>query len=194
MPIHPGHGPTRRALCGCLMGLLIALAPLTTSGETPVESLKVAYLYHFTRFIDWPDPPPGDSFVIAVIGDDALGEALRTLEREQRRAEERPIGIRVIESRVTASRQRFEDCQILFIGAAAQGQLDRILAAVASRPVLLVGDSPGLARRGVAINFFLKPDILGEGERLRFEMNPAALAGRGLKVSSQLYEVARVLP
>ncbi|MBK5964398.1 hypothetical protein CCR95_09955 [Thiocystis minor] len=174
--------------------MLMALSALSAFGGTAVEPLKVAYLYHFTHFIGWPDLPPGAPFVIAVIGDPVLAEALRALERDERRVENRPIRIRTIETRETESGLQCDDCQLLFVGAAAQDRIDRILDAVAGRAVLLVGDSPGLARRGVAINSFLKADILGEGERLRFEMNPAALAGRGLKVSSQLYEVARVLP
>jgi hypothetical protein len=57
----------------------------------------------------------------------------------------------------------------------------------------LVGDSPGFAKRGVAINFFLDPDILGDSRRLRFEINPKALAGRQLRVSAQLYDVAEIV-
>jgi hypothetical protein len=45
----------------------------------------------------------------------------------------------------------------------------------------------------VAINFFLRRDILGEGERLRFEINPDNVKGRGLKVSAQLYDVAEIV-
>ncbi|NEX22049.1 YfiR family protein [Thiorhodococcus mannitoliphagus] len=189
MSSQPLDGLLRRALIRCLLSMLMVLSAPPAVAETAVEPLKVAYLYNFTRFIDWPDPAPGSPFVIAVLDDAPLAEALRALEREHRRAEDRSIAIREI-----SATDRIGDCQILFVGAAAQDRLPSLLAAVANKPILLVGDSPGLARRGIAINFFLKPDILGEGQRLRFEMNPAALAGRGLKVSSQLYDVARVLP
>lgn len=179
---------------GALLWLPLALSALAWSAPPSVETLKVAYLYNVTRFIDWPEPPPAAPFTIAVIGDPIMAEALRVLPREGRRAENRPIAIRVIDQATLGASGVLDDVQILFIGTAAQDRLERILDLVAGRPILLVGDTPGLARRGVAINFFLKPDILGEGQRLRFEISPAALAGRALQVSSQLYDVARVVP
>jgi hypothetical protein len=78
-------------------------------------------------------------------------------------------------------------------GADAAPSLGAVLAATDGEPVLLVGDSPGLAGRGVAINFFLKPDILGDGHRLRFQIDPSVLKGRGLKVMSDLYDVGEVV-
>ena len=85
------------------------------------------------------------------------------------------------------------DAQILFVGAPALPELPRILAGTRGKPILLVGDSPGLAKQGVAINFFLKPDILGAGKQLRFQINPEAMEGRGLKVSADLYDVAQIV-
>lgn len=180
------------------LALCLAFAALPGAGaEDPgpdlipdlIRGLKVAYLYNFTRFIEWPKPPADGAFVIAVIGDDRLALDLRLLEREGRRVAGVPMRIRRIETV-----PQIGEARILFIGAAAEIRLPAILEAVAGRPVLLVGDTPGFAGRGVAINFFLKADILGEGERLRFAIDPRALKGRGLKVSARLYDVAQILP
>ena len=92
-----------------------------------------------------------------------------------------------------ASGDRTDGAQILLIGAAAAGELSRLRARTEDKPMLLVGDSPGFAKRGVAINFFLAPDILGDSRRLRFEINPKALADRQLRVSAQLYDVAEIV-
>ncbi len=74
-----------------------------------------------------------------------------------------------------------------FIGGDAAGQIDRILRQVANRSVLVIGDTPGLARRGVAINFYLQRD------RVRFEINPDALRRAGLAAEAQLFDVARIV-
>ena len=171
----------------------LALGVVLTSGpgladDDRVNALKVAYLLNFTRFIQWPESALGDSFVIAVIGNPELAAGLRALERSDKQVQGRPIRIRVLDDAVVIG-----DCQMLFIGAAAVADLPRIRARTEDRPVLLVGDSPGPAERGVAINLFLKPDILGAGERLRFQISQRALKGRGLKVSAQLYDVAEVV-
>ena len=175
-----------RRLGGLLFCLLLALAVPAAPDADLERGLKVAYLYNFTRFVQWPEASLGADFVINVLGDPALATALRALERTQKDVQGRPI-------RVISDPERIGASQLLCIGAGAVDRLPALARAAAGRPVLLVGDSPELARRGVAINIFREPDILGEGERLRFEINPAALAGRELRVSAQLYDVAEIV-
>lgn len=173
------------------LGLAWALALLSLPGwsaEGLTRDLKVVYLYNFTRYVDWPDDSIGDAFVISVVGDADMAEALRALERSDKRAEGRPIRVREL-----PATGDINDAQILFVGAAARSELPRILARTRGKPILLVGDSPGLAAQGVAINFFLRPDILGAGEQLRFQIHPAALNGRALKVMADLYDVAEIV-
>jgi len=154
------------------------------------QGLKVAYLYNFTHFVAWPETSLGRHFQISVLGDPDMAQALLALERQQKQAQRRPIRIH---RAVGPNDPAIDDAQILFVGKAAVDRLPAILQRTRDRPVLLVGDSHGLAERGVGINFFLQPDILGGGERLRFEINPKALAGRGLRVSAQLYDVAEIV-
>ncbi|WP_295886054.1 YfiR family protein [uncultured Thiohalocapsa sp.] len=169
--------------------LLLALAAVTPgarAADDPVLGLKVAYLYNFTHFITWPEDAIGSHFRITVLGDPAMATALQALEQTDRQVQGRHIRISTAAGDAVGS-------QILFIGAGATGQLPALLEATAARPVLLVADTPGLARRGVAINFFLRRDILGEGQRLRFKINPDNLNGRRLSVSAQLYDVAEIV-
>lgn len=187
--------PPLRLALGRALGLALALAlpppgwAADDPADEPVQRLKVVYLYNFTRFIAWPDAAVGDAFVIAVLGDADLAEALRALEYGGRRAEGRPIRIRSVDTPAQVS-----DAQIVFVGTDAVSDLPLLLARTRDKPVLLVGDSPGLARRGVGINFFLQRDILGAEQQLRFEINPAALEKRGLTVMVDLYEVAEIVP
>jgi hypothetical protein len=57
----------------------------------------------------------------------------------------------------------------------------------------LIGDTPGYAGRGVAIELFRKPDIFMKTEKLRFRINPKALKDRGLVVSAQIFDVAEIV-
>ena len=171
--------------------LCTLLAPPATGadGEELLPALKVAYVYNFTRFIQWPAAAADRPFVIGVIGDPAMAGQLRALEREGKRVDGRPIAIRDF--------ARPEDLEppidILFVGSGAAEWLDAIRGRTAGKPTLLVGDTPGFAGRGVAIELFRKPDIFGKSERLRFRIDPAALKDRGLTVSAQLYDVAEVV-
>jgi hypothetical protein len=182
------HAPGAPLLLALLL-LAPALLPVDLGAdEAPEPQLKAVYLYNITRYVDWPDDSISDAFVIAVLDDPELAAALAVLEGPEKHAEGRRIRIRAIRSPAPVG-----PAQILFIGADAASALGAVLGRTRGEPVLLVGDSPGLARRGVAINFFRKPDILGDGERLRFEINPSALKGRGLKVLSDLYDVGEVV-
>lgn len=196
MPPAPGHriGRVRRGAQPLVAALLLLCALLPSpavpgaDGEELLPALKVAYVYNFTRFIQWPARAPEGPFVICVIGEPAMETHLRALEREKKRVDGRPIAIRWLERP-----DGLEACQILFVGAAAGGSLDAIVRGTAGKPILLVGDTPGFAGRGVAIELYRKPDIFGTSERLRFRIDPAALKDRGLTVSAQLYDVAEVV-
>ena len=75
----------------------------------------------------------------------------------------------------------------------AEDQIAAILRRTAGKPTLLIGDTPGDAERGLAIELYRKPDIFRKTERLRLRINPEAVKDRGLKVSAQLYDVAEVV-
>lgn len=170
------------------MSLALAFGPTPAAGDDALTALKAAFVYKFTRFIDWPAAPADRPFVIAVIDDPAMREALAALERGDREVAGRPIRVRG-----SCDLDDVDACQILFIGAAADDRLADIVRRSAGRPVLLVGDTPGFAGRGAAIELFPKPGILGKRVQLRFRIDPKALAGRGLTVSAQLYEVGEVI-
>jgi len=78
-------------------------------------------------------------------------------------------------------------CHILFISASEKNQLDPILAKLKKRKTLTIGDTPGFCESGVMINFFMQED------RLKFEMNLAKLESAGLKASSQIKKLARIV-
>lgn len=150
--------------------------------------LKAAYLYNLTRFVQWPDAAGDRPFVIGVVGDGALEAQLRVLEREHKRAGGRPIRVRGY-----PNIDAIEPSELLFVGSAAAPWLPAIVRRSAGAPTLLVGDLAGGAGRGLAIELYRKPDLFRDSERLRLRIDRRALAGRGLKVSARLYDVAEVV-
>jgi hypothetical protein len=175
-------------LLALLYGPLLAPQAQSADGADLLTELKVAYIYNFTRFIHWPEVSGGRRFCIGVIGDPALEAGLRVLEQDDKRADGRPIEVRAYGEPDTIG-----PCEILFVGAAASDRLGAIVRRTTGKPTVLVGDTPGYVGRGVAIELFRKPDVFRRSERLRFRIDPAALKGRGLTVSAQLYDVAEVV-
>jgi hypothetical protein len=179
-----------------LFALLVAFLPCWLSvaaaqdqrdGDLLTE-LKVAYIYNFTRFVEWPAAPAEHPFVIGVIGDPLMERGLRVLEQEAKQVDDRPIEIRAY-----PTPEAIAPSEILFVGAGAREQLAAILRRTAGLPTLLVGDTPGDAERGLAIEIYRKPDIFRKTDRLRLRINSTVLKDRGLGVSAQLYDVAEVV-
>ena len=172
---------------GFLSAILCVLCTTAHTSESDdfVRQLQVAYLYNFTRFIDWPEGAADRSFVIGLIGDPLIEPHLRKLEA--RTAHGRPIQVRRYETP-----EAITPSEILFVGGAVEDQLDAVLEQTVGRPTLLVGDTPGYVGRGVAIEFFLKPNIFREKSRLRFRIDPEVIRRHGLTVSAQLMDVAEI--
>jgi len=78
-------------------------------------------------------------------------------------------------------------CHVLFVSSSEAERLDGVIAKTKGAHTLVVGDTEGFARRGVAINFFI------ERNKVRFEINPAAARRAGLKISSKLLRLARIV-
>jgi hypothetical protein len=167
-----------------ILALLLAAGAAHAAPQTGEEEVKSAFLYNFARFIEWPAAAFADErapFVVGVLGKDGLGEALdRTLKGKT--ANGRSFAVRRSESV-----DDLRGCHLLFVPDSRKDDWDAVLSSLRGRPILLVGDSNGFAASGGSVNFIL------EDRKVRFEINPDAAARAGLKVSSKLLQVGKVV-
>jgi hypothetical protein len=159
------------------------LAPATTHAAPTGSEVKAAYLFNFASFVEWPPAAFGSSsepLAVCVFGDDPFGRVLDdTLAGE--RVAGRPLAARRIGRPAEAA-----GCQIVFVGTVDGRQTAEILRALDGRPTLTVGDTEDFTRQGGMVTFVM------EGARVRFRVNPSAVARSGLVMSSQLLRLARV--
>jgi YfiR/HmsC-like len=159
----------------------LLLFTLAAHGEqVPEYELKAEFLSRFTNFIDWPPSSDGRPFTIGVIGRNPFNGYLGKLAA--RRIKNRPVSIRYI-----TELPQIDGCDIVFICGSEKQRLAAILARTDSRPILTVADSGGFAEAGVLINFYSTADTV------RFEINESAVDRSGLKVSSKLFKLAKVV-
>ena len=173
----------RAAIAGTLAVLLTAQALLPAAAEARArasleDKVKTAFLYKFTKYIQWPGGEPAEEFKIAVLGESGIAEPLQELARET------PAEGRKIRTELLGSVEDIDRCHILFISASEKARLPEILKKTEGRNVLTVGESQGLAARGVVLNF-----VVVDG-RLRFEINRRAAARAGVQISSELLKLA----
>jgi hypothetical protein len=140
--------------------------------------VKAAYLFNFTKFVEWPDVTlqNATAFTICTAAINPFGAALSSTVSDETAAM-LPLAARVVTAAEAAS------CHVLFVprGVAAAPYL----RAVASSPVLTVGESPQFLEQGGAINF-----VIQDG-RVRFVINQAAAERARLRVSSRLLQLGR---
>ena len=125
-----------------------AAVGLKGDADRDADAIKVGFVYNFTRFIRWPPASAAmtqAAFVIAIVGDPALYRQLTVLENSRYRVNDRPVRVERV-----ADAAAIPNCSILFIGSDAVTHIDTLLEQLANRPVLTIGDTAGLGRRGVA--------------------------------------------
>lgn len=189
LPFALRHSSLLRLFAFCLCAFMSLCLPPSAFPEkgsaADIEyAVKAGFIYSFTKFTQWPESAftgGQDEFVIGVIGDDPFGNTLDALA-SQKKVHSR----RVVIKRFT-SLDEIAGCQILFISSSLDGSLEKILARVGNKPVLLVGDTEGFAEKGVDVNFFIQE------KKVRFEFNLKALDRAGIKVSSQLLNLGKII-
>jgi uncharacterized protein DUF4154 len=173
---------SRRILAVAITALLMGPAPTAAQSRVAKEyDLKAAFLYNFSKFVDWPDdafPSGTDTLTIGVLGDDPFGPALElTL-----------AGKSVHDKRLAARRvHRLDDaagCQMLFVSNSEEERLPQILSGLDGTGVLTVSEIPDFAARGGMIQFKM------EGNKIHFDINLAAARRARLQISSQLLKLA----
>jgi uncharacterized protein DUF4154 len=157
----------------------------TAQVRPPSEyELKAAFLFNFAKFVDWPSNSfanPEAPFLVCVLGPDPFGGALDGALRGKVVAEH-PVNITRVKHVAD-----LVGCQILFVAASESRHLPEILAKLRGHCVLLIGETDDFASSGGAIQFTL------EDNRVRFFINPDAADRAGLKISSKLLALAKIV-
>ncbi len=160
------------ALC-CI---LLTYSPGTYAEQPPEYRLKVAFLYNFIAYTEWPDQQ-NLNLNFCIYGEDPFGEHLQHLRGKKTNEQEILI-------RHTQNIEDLSMCRIVFISRSAMHDLNAILNQLNGKPILTISDSPNASLQGVVINMSIK-----EG-KVTFEANIASAKRSGLKLSSQLLRFA----
>lgn len=159
--------------------------PLPAQSRPPSEyELKAAFLLNFAKFIDWPESSFANAqspFTICVLGMDPFGPALDSTLRGKIVGNRPVMLIRITE--IAQARQ----CHVVFVAASESKRLPEIIDRLQNASVLLVGESEGFAEAGGAIQFTL------EDNRVRFAINTDVADRTGLKFSSKLLALAKIV-
>jgi hypothetical protein len=146
--------------------------------------VKLAFLYNFTKFVEWPPESyraPNAPLLICVVGHDPFSQVL---EDELRT---RNVGGHPVEVRTLKPNDKLSQCQIVFVPATEKQRAERIVSGLKGSSALTVGETDGFAVQGGMINLTV------EANQVHFEVNRLAAERAGLKISSRLLNIAKIV-
>jgi hypothetical protein len=166
--------------------LLIALSLFSTVQAQPLgeSALKAAFLYNFSKFVEWPDqalPRESNPFTICLAGDPRMAEATDQFIKDKH------VHGRPVVARAPSSVKDVTNCHLLFIAASARHFEEVVTNGAAALPILTVGESDQFLAQGGIIKLFV------EDGRMRFEISPQAAERAQLKISSKLLTLGKIV-
>jgi hypothetical protein len=166
-------------MCGLMVNIPKASSE---SGVSREYAMKAAFIYKFTKFIEWSPETFSDDrdpLILAVIGRDPFGKAIDVLHGRNVK------GRKILVKRITST-EDIDKSHILFISRSEKKRLPALLQKTRDLCVLTIGDMEEFSVYGGIINFFMVENTI------RFEINVAAARQAGLNISSNLLTLAKI--
>jgi len=166
---------------GLLLFLLVFVLFSTSNAQK--EKYQSLFIYNFTKYIKWPDSYNSGKFIIGIIGNSPVIESVKSMAASKKKTGNGAV----IEVRKYASVSEIDDCNILFVSNNVIGKLEQIVNQTATKPILIITDTPEMATQGSVINF------VETGGRIKFELNQSNATSHNLVISSSLISLAIII-
>lgn len=179
----------RRAFVVLVMLLCSAIglfSPATAADTiiTKEYQIKAAFLYNFSKFVEWPAGRFADDsspIIIGILGASPFGSEL------EKTVKGRTVNQREIMVKSVTTAEEAACVAVLYVAPGAERRFEEIAVALEKAPVLTVADSKPSAGRKKMILFVM------EADKVRFDINVAPAEKAGLKISAQLQKLARAV-
>lgn len=150
--------------------------------ESNEYQIKAAVLLNFAKFIEWPEQAfksETDPLIVGVIGEDQITEAFANLSGKVANG-------RRIQVKRFANVKTITFCHLLFACRSQDQNFRKVLPGLGPG-VLTVGESEQFAETGGMINVRIT------GNKVVFDINQRNAVKAGLRISSKLLHLARVV-
>jgi hypothetical protein len=167
-----------------MLGALLLGARAEAQAPMAESQVKAMFVYNFLKFVEWPKAAAASArapFVVFIIGD---GE---TAAATQRFLESRAVGDRPVFARRATWDESLAGVRAAFVVERDPKKLQHVLAAAAAAGVLTIGEGESFTTRGGIIA------LLVEDRKVRFDVDTTAAKSAGLRVSSKLLALTRVV-
>lgn len=179
---HNGLGRRRKwplRLLFCWM--MLAGAMEASDAVAKDYQVKAAFLFNFTKFVEWPEQrfeSATQPIVIGILGPNPFGEELTQILHDRR------VAGRTLIARTVATDAEACNADLLYVCAGQERRFELLRERLLKAGVLTVGEADTFVSSGVIITFIF------EAEKVRFEIDQGAAERAGIKISAQLLKVA----
>lgn len=171
-------------LLHCLLVLMLPASVVRADEPPSLEyQVKAAFVIKFGSFVEWPSERHAsrEPFVIGILGKDPFGKAFDEAVKLER------INGRPISVKRSDEAKDLLGCQIVFIHSDESGRVGSQMQSLSASGILTIGESPDFARHLGVVGF------IKEKGKVRFEINTALAERSGLKISSKLLQVGKIV-
>jgi hypothetical protein len=172
------------AVLALVLAAATSLSAARAQEALPSEyEMKAAYLFNFTKFVEWPASAFANTnspLVIGVLGDDPFGSVLDSAI-QNKRVNGHPLQIQRFKTPTD-----LKPCHVLFISDSQKKRWPKIKSTLGTKSVLTVSENwDHFTDDGGDIDLFM------QGNKVCFDISDAAAKRVGLKISSKLLELRR---
>ncbi|MBA4144318.1 MAG: hypothetical protein C0523_01035 [Cytophaga sp.] len=157
--------------------LLLSMNLVSSQAQTTNHTAYSLFITSFARYASWPQT--GDNFKITVLGKSKVYDELVKMTASKN-VNGHPYKIEQMDD----IGQQLGDSQIVYLSDNKSSSLDEILRATHGKPVMIVTEREGLAKKGAGLSFLVIDN------KLRFDINNTELEKRNIKVSANLVTIA----
>ncbi len=169
------------SICGLAVAALVS-AP--ARGLHDEYAVKAAFIHNFAMLVEWPDvsfESPDSPLRLAIVGSDDFAPSLEAYFQDK------TVGVHPIRVTRIANEAGVANHHIVFVGGTSTKRFRGVVAAARGSQALTIGETEEFARGGGMIGFF------HEGNKIRFAINRPAVEKAGLKISSRLLNLAKLV-
>jgi hypothetical protein len=177
----------RQSLAGRIHGIALAMllcAPAIAQSAVGEYQVKAAFLFNFAKFVEWPPGSfagPADPIRLCVMGADPFDHGLEKV------VQNKTVNGRPMRVEHPRDSKDVKQCHILFLASPEEQHHNQWLRGSDTAGILTVGEREDFAREGGIVNFVLQADRIG------FEINVDAAGRAGVRISSKLLSLARIV-
>lgn len=140
------------------------------------------FVYNFIKYIEWPQNLTEGDFVIGIVGDSPINKELLNMAASKK-AKNQTIIVKKI-----TNISEVEKCHLVYVSSGKSNDIKEISLLTKNKPVLLISEREGMAKKGASINF-----VIMEDDTLKFEINKKVMEGQSLKIPATLLKLAIIV-